>query len=135
MNEALAEKILALTSDYAVVVPDKEEGFRAGLQAAAVLVISFVIEGLVDASAWRPMETAPTDGSAVLLRIDGGEHPLEDEATSVSIGSFGVQGGAEEDPTWTFAGWSWHQDCYCRGSGAPTGWMPLPAAAAPESQP
>jgi hypothetical protein len=77
---------------------------------------------------WLPMATAPKDGTACLLLIEGGEHPLEDESPSVSIGSYGVEGGPQDDPTWHFAGWSWHQDCYCRGSGTPVGWMPLPAA-------
>ncbi|MBX3605328.1 MAG: hypothetical protein KF788_08655 [Piscinibacter sp.] len=79
---------------------------------------------------WRPMKTAPNDGTAVLLLIVDGEHPLQDENPSVSIGSFGVEGGPESDPTWHFAGWSWHHDCYCRGAGEPRGWLPLPSTAA-----
>jgi hypothetical protein len=77
---------------------------------------------------WRPMETAPRDGTAVLLFIEDAEHPFEDESTTVSIGSYGVEGGPEQDPTWSFAGWCWQQDCYCRGAGRPIGWMPRPAA-------
>ena len=78
--------------------------------------------------AFLPMNSAPKDGTSVLLLIDGGEHPLSDDNPSVTIGSYGVAGGPEEDPTWTFAGWCWHQDCYCRGSGVPIGWLPLPPA-------
>lgn len=79
-------------------------------------------------NSWLPMSTAPLNGDAVLLLIEDGEHPLQDESPSVTIGSYGVEGGPEEDPTWNFAGWSWHHDCYCRGSGTPIGWMPLPTA-------
>jgi hypothetical protein len=81
------------------------------------------------AGAWLPMDSAPQDGTSVLLRIDGGEHALQDDAVSVSIGSFGVEGGPAHDPTWNFAGWCWTQDCYCRGTGTPTGWLPLPPVA------
>lgn len=76
---------------------------------------------------WRPISTAPLDGSTVLLLIDSPEHALNDDLYSVSIGSYGVDGGPENDPTWHFAGWDWCHDSYCRGGGTPTHWMPLPA--------
>lgn len=79
--------------------------------------------------AWLSIETAPKDGTCVLLLVADGEHPLQDEDPSVTIGSYGVEGGPAEDPTWHFPGWSWHQDCYCRGIGNPIGWLPLPPAA------
>lgn len=77
---------------------------------------------------WLPMKTAPTDGTSVLLRIEGGEHSLSDDNPSVSIGSYGAASGAPWHKDWTFAGWCWHQDEYCQGSGTPTGWLPLPGA-------
>lgn len=55
---------------------------------------------------------------------------MQDDHVSVSIGAYGVHGGSDEDPTWDFAGWSWHHDCYCRGDGKPVGWLPLPAVMA-----
>lgn len=72
------------------------------------------------------MAEAPTDGQSVLLLVQDVDHPLQDENPSMTIGSYGVEGGPIDDPTWNFAGWSWHHDCYCRGSGTPIGWMPLP---------
>lgn len=75
---------------------------------------------------WLPIETAPLDGTSVLLLIKDAEHPLQDSNTSVSIGSYGVNGGLEEDPEWCFAGWCWCHDHYVRGEGVPTHWMPLP---------
>jgi hypothetical protein len=75
---------------------------------------------------WLSMDSAPKDGTCVLLRIEGGEHPMQDDDPSVSIGSYDTEGGPEEDPTWNFTGWTWHQDCYCRGTGTVTGWLPLP---------
>jgi hypothetical protein len=89
--------------------------------------------GAAIADAWRPMDTAPKDGTCVRLLIEGGEHPLQDDDPSVSLGSFGVEGGPVDDPTWHFAGWSWHQDCYCRGTGTPIGWLPLTTPALPAS--
>ncbi len=81
-----------------------------------------------EASTWQPIESAPKDGTSVLLLIDPQDsaHSLHDDSFVVSIGSYGVEGGAEVDPTWCFAGWSWSHDEYVRGKGTPTHWMPLP---------
>lgn len=76
---------------------------------------------------WLPIETAPTDGTSVLLLVMDGDYPLNDCNPCVSIGSYGTEGGPEYDPTWCFAGWHWCQDLYVRGNGTPTHWMPLPA--------
>lgn len=76
---------------------------------------------------WRPMDTAPEDGTDVLLLIADPENPLQDANPSVTIGTFGVEGGPEEDPTWTFAGWCWVHDHYVRGVGTPIGWLPRPS--------
>lgn len=99
-----------------------------GLEASVAAAMRRVPEMLALDEGWQPMGTAPKDGDSVLLLIEGGEHPLQDENPSVSIGAFGVHGGPEEDPTWDFAGWSWQQDCYCRGTGTPIGWMPMTPA-------
>lgn len=78
---------------------------------------------------WRTIESAPLDGTEVLLLIEHPEHPLHDDSPSVSIGAYGVHGGREADPTWCFAGWDWCHDVYTRGGGTPTHWMPLPGGA------
>jgi len=92
---------------------------------------------------WQPIETAPKDGTLVLLLIkdDGSDelNPLEDELESRTIGSYGVHGGPEEDPEWTFAGWDWDFDSFEDGRGIPIAWAPLlplpqPPTAAPEAQ-
>lgn len=75
---------------------------------------------------WQPIETAPKDGTSVLLLIGDADHALHDDTYAVSIGSYGVEGGPEYDPTWNFAGWCWTHDHYTRGEGTPTHWMPLP---------
>ncbi len=81
-----------------------------------------------EAATWQPIESAPKDGTSVLLLIDPQDsaHSLHDDSFVVSIGSYGVEGGAEVDPTWCFAGWSWSHDEYVRGKGTPTHWQPLP---------
>ena len=76
---------------------------------------------------WRPIETAPKDGSSVLLLVEDSDYPLEDERATATIGAYGTEGGTEFDQTWNFAGWDWCQDRYVRVNGTPTHWMPLPS--------
>ena len=85
-------------------------------------------ERVVVTERWRPMETAPKDGTIVRLLVDySGEdacHPLEDAQITHTIG------GCTDDHTglcegWKFAGWSWEQDCFCEGRGKSIGWLPL----------
>lgn len=77
---------------------------------------------------WRPMKTAPKDGTIVRLLVDySGDdacNPLEDEQITHTIG------GCTDDHTglsegWKFAGWSWEQDCFCEGRGKAIGWLPF----------
>jgi hypothetical protein len=76
---------------------------------------------------WRPMNTAPKDGTIVRLLVDysgDGCHPLEDAEVAQTIG------GCTDDHTgltegWKFAGWSWEQDCFTEGKGKPIGWLPF----------
>ncbi len=75
---------------------------------------------------WQPMETAPLDGTTVLLLIADSEHPLTDNTVSVSLGAYGTKGGPEFDQTWSFAGWDWCQDVFREGGGTPIRWMPQP---------
>ena len=141
-------RIMELADEYARAVADtphcptrlermlateRIERARDTLTAYAAQVTAKWAEAArpVDPSAaqetWLPIETAPKDGTTVLLLVADGEHNLQDEDPGITIGSFGVEGGPEEDPTWHFAGWSWYQDYYCRGTGTPTHWQPLPA--------
>lgn len=80
---------------------------------------------------WRPMETAPKDGTLVLLLIYPDEErccPLEDtEKGSRTVGHNNFEHDGED--RWLFSGWSWEQDHYTQGDGNPAGWMPLPEAA------
>jgi hypothetical protein len=78
------------------------------------------------AEQWRPMDTAPTDGTIVRLLVDyRGEdacHPLEDAAVTHTIGG-NTDGNTGLREGWKFAGWSWEQDCFCEGRGKPIGWL------------
>lgn len=71
---------------------------------------------------WQPIASAPKDGNAVRLLINGGDFPLIDSDLWETIGNFGV---GENQDTWTFAGWNWPHDEYCAGNGEVVGWLPL----------
>ncbi|MHA6195568.1 hypothetical protein ACX3YG_14480 [Pseudomonas wadenswilerensis] len=72
---------------------------------------------------WRPIETAPTDGTLVRLLVEFEENSTEDDQQAPTIGHNSFQNnGADE---WQFAGWNWSQDCYTSGQGTPVGWLPL----------
>lgn len=82
---------------------------------------------------WRPMKTAPKDGTIVRLLVDySGEdacHPLEDATITHTIGGCtDANTGLREG--FKFAGWSWEQDCFCEGRGKPIGWLPFDAPGA-----
>lgn len=83
---------------------------------------------------WMPMETAPTDGTLVLLLVEGEDagHRTEDDVRWRTIG--GNNGDNDGEYRWQFAGWSWEQDHFMDGDGTPVGWQPLPAppSGAPE---
>jgi hypothetical protein len=77
---------------------------------------------------WQQIETAPKDGTLVLLLVKADDpefNPIEDEVEARTIGSYGVHGGPEEDPEWTFAGWDWDFDSFEDGRGIPIAWAPL----------
>lgn len=89
----------------------------------------------IPASQWLPIETAPKDGTLVLLLLahdndfdNGIEAEEEHQPRTIGHNNF------EHDGTdrWQFAGWNWEQDCYTEGWGTPIAWMPLPAAPAPK---
>ncbi|MDB5656127.1 MAG: hypothetical protein JWQ94_3740 [Tardiphaga sp.] len=87
-------------NDYGCDVGDPWFEFAPGLKAAA-------LEGSVAVPAWQPIETAPKDGSTVLVwRPSEGEHYLA---------HVGVDFWSDK---------SWYRS---RRSQQPTHWQPLPA--------
>lgn len=83
-----------------------------------------------DVAGWMPIETAPKDGTPVLLLIAETDDSnfMEDALLGRTIGMYGVNGGPEVDPTWSFPGWNWCGDEFENGRGTPIKWQPLPAA-------
>lgn len=81
----------------------------------------------------QPIDTAPKDGTMVLLFVDySGEdddHYLfeaEPEALLPTLGFNSFEHDGED--VWQFAGWDWSHDCFTNGIGTPVLWQPLPGA-------
>jgi hypothetical protein len=76
------------------------------------------------APAWRPMETAPKDGTLLRLQVSFTEHSFEDSnEPTATIGSNSLKDTGIDE--WLFAGWSWEQDRFTQGEGEPIGWLPM----------
>lgn len=77
---------------------------------------------------WQPIETAPTDGSLLILLVDysgeDADNALSDEILSSTVGSNNFDNDGEYK--WNFAGWCWSNDYFTEGHGVPTHWMPMP---------
>lgn len=87
------------------------------------------------AVAWRPMATAPRDGTMLRLLVRFTEHATEDDEIAPTIGAWSADG--DPDGAWQFAGWCWTHDHFTEGKGDPIGWLPLldttpPAPVVPE---
>lgn len=77
---------------------------------------------------WRDPTTYPKDGTLVLLRVEGGDHPTEDDTIFRTIGSNNFDNDGED--RWQYAGWCWSHDHWTEAAedrrGQVTGWLPLP---------
>ncbi|WP_178080729.1 MULTISPECIES: hypothetical protein [unclassified Pseudomonas] len=82
--------------------------------------------GLVSASSWLDMSTAPKTNTLVLLLVRFRDHPIDDQEVCVTIGANALSDTGLD--SWQFAGWDWEQDRFREGEGEPIGWLPLPAA-------
>lgn len=76
--------------------------------------------------AWRPVETAPTDGTLLRLLVEHEDHghPLEDsDRPTPTIGFNNHDNDGEH--TWQMAGWCWSHDHFTEGRGEVVGWLPF----------
>lgn len=77
----------------------------------------------VVAPGWRPMSTAPRDGTMLRLLVEFTEHATEDEGTAPTIGANNFDHDDQDE--WKFAGWCWEHDHFTEGKGKPVGWLPM----------
>jgi hypothetical protein len=87
---------------------------------------------------WQPIETAPKNGTLLLLLVDysEGDHWIDDEQSGLgrTIGHNNDDNvGEGEGEGWQFAGWCWTHDHYVEGSGKPIKWMMFDRT--PDAQP
>lgn len=72
---------------------------------------------------WNTPETAPKDGTMLILLIDysAGHNPLEDAILATTIGFNNLKNTGID--VWQIAGWNWCHDCFCEGEGEIKGWL------------
>ncbi|MFV3292359.1 MULTISPECIES: hypothetical protein [Pseudomonas] len=103
-----------------------------GLQSLSFLIstlqaVQHQVFGVVSATSWLDMATAPKTNTLVLLLVRFRDNPTDDQEVCVTIGANALSDTGHD--SWQFAGWDWEQDCFRDGEGEPIGWLPLPAAA------
>ena len=74
---------------------------------------------------WQPIETAPKDGTLLLLLIVDGDNMIDDATHGRTIGHNNYDN--DDEDIWQFAGWCWQHDHYVEGRGKPISWMPYPS--------
>ena len=98
------------------------DGVSCCIRCSAVAMSRWAIDALDSSHAeWRPMDTAPRDGSMLRLLVRFEDHATEDTTEPApTIGAYSE--GAE---CWQFAGWCWTHDHFTEGKGTPVGWLPM----------
>ena len=72
---------------------------------------------------WLGMDTAPRDGTWILLRCVGGDFPTTEDSEWATIGFCDADNN--ESNEWHMAGWDWCHDRVCAGDGEPVAWAPM----------
>jgi hypothetical protein len=98
------------------------DGVSCCIRCSAVAMSRWAIDALDSNHAeWRPMDTAPRDGTMLRLLVQFEDHATEDTTEPApTIGAYSE--GAE---CWQFAGWCWSHDHFTEGKGEPVGWLPM----------
>lgn len=76
----------------------------------------------------HPIETAPRDGSYVILLVDYSDdpdgNPLYDDCPGVLLPTIGCNNFENDgEDEWKLCGWDWSHDCFTEGRGTPKYWI------------
>lgn len=68
---------------------------------------------------------APRNNTLLMLKVKGGEHPLEDSDDVHETVGFNAFEDTGEDE-WNIVGWCWSHDHFVKNNGVIVAWMTIP---------
>ena len=134
----VTDKLIADLLSAALIFAENEEHLDHARQRAKTILLETLTAAQQQgqAVAWRPMATAPRDGTMVRLLVEFTDHATEDAETAPTIGACDDDNVPEDERVgWQFAGWCWSHDHFTEGKGTPVGWLPMLDTAPPPSVP
>lgn len=102
---------------------------NAAIEASrAALALPSLAPELERPEEWRPMDTAPKNGSIIRLLVNFEDMSIDDgDGPFATIGQNNFANDGED--LWQVVGWCWEHDHFTDGKGTPIGWLPMLYAA------